>query len=116
MGIEVAASKEMAPDLEGLPGAEIIGRGLLDLSQGRVGWEALLVTMASARFRELGFSLPRPSQLPEQPELVLYSKLGEESADPYGRFNALRRELDSFLNAFGARLSRQARNLPATRP
>ncbi len=41
--------------------------------------------------------------LPDRPELALYAALGAECDDPYFRYNALRRELDSFLTALEAR-------------
>jgi hypothetical protein len=73
----------------GLPGAENVERGVRDLNAGRRTVEALLVAAAATRLRE-------------EPERALYALLGAEP-DPYYRYNALRRELDSFLAALESR-------------
>lgn len=41
-----------------------------------------------------------------EPERQLYHLLREEGGDAYSRYNALRRELDSFIRAFEAQHSR----------
>lgn len=94
------------PDLEGLPGAERIERGLADLQRGRRSLEALWLAAAAGRLRSLGLPVPAPAQLPREPELALYEALGGESDDPYYRYNAMRAELDSFLAALEARVGR----------
>lgn len=54
----------------------------------------------------LGLELP--DDLPKEPELALYAKLVEDGAsDPYTRYNALLRELDSFLEALEGRRRRE---------
>ena len=95
-------------DLVGLPGAERLERGVRDLRLGRRSPEALLVASAVTRLRELGVDIPASVTLPGAPELALYAALGEECDDPYFRYNALRRELDSFVAALEARRSRRA--------
>jgi hypothetical protein len=45
-------------DLEGLPGAELVGRGLGDLSWETLSAEALALSIASTRLRGLGIELP----------------------------------------------------------
>ena len=47
--------------------------------------------------------MPDPVLLETEPELKLYEALQAESDDAYYRFNALRRELDSFLSALEKR-------------
>lgn len=84
----------------GLPGAENVKRGVRDLNAGRFTAEALLVAAAVTRLRELGVQISEDAVVPNEPELALYRLLGEEQ-DPYYRYNALRRELDSFLSALG---------------
>jgi len=94
------------PDLEGLPGTERVQRGLADLRRGRRSVEALWLAAAAIRLRSLGLPIPASPQLPEEPEIDLYRALGEESDDPYYRYNALLAELDSFLAALEARVGR----------
>ncbi len=86
----------------GLPGAENVERGVRDLNAGRSTVEALLVAAAVTRLRELGLEISKDVVLPDEPELALYRLLGEEQ-DPYYRYNALRRELDSFVSSLEVR-------------
>lgn len=97
------------PDiLTGLPGETMVRRGLEDSRAGRWTPEALVVAVAPSRFRRLGVDVPE--DLPTDPELQLYAALqaGEES-DPYTRYNALLRELFSFLEALESRRRRERR-------
>lgn len=96
------------PDLEGLPGAERVERGLADLLHGRRSPEALWLAAAATRLRSLGLPVPAPAQLPSEPEVALYAALGAESDDPYYRYNAWRAELASFLAALEVRVGRSA--------
>lgn len=86
----------------GLPGAENVERGVRDLNAGRRTVEALLVAAAATRLRGLGLPISAAAVVPEEPERALYALLGAEP-DPYYRYNALRRELDSFLAALESR-------------
>jgi len=95
-------------DLDDLPGATLVRRGLDDLSRAKLSAEALTLAAASTRLRRLGLALPDEQTLPPDRELALYALLcerGEE--DPYLRFNSLRRELDSFIEALEARRRRR---------
>ncbi len=94
-------------DFDGLPGAERLERGIRDLRRGSRSPEALLVASAVTRLRQLGVEVPADAPLPEAPELALFAALSEEHDDPYFRYNALRRELDSFVAALEARRSRR---------
>ena len=95
-------------EVAGLPGAELVVAGLRDANRGAWSVEALLVAAASARLSALGLLLPPPEDLPEAPELALYEALREDPSvrDAYGRYNALRRELVSFLTAADGRARR----------
>lgn len=94
-------------DLTGLPGADRIERGLRDLKQGRLSTNALLVAIAAGRLRALGLSVGEETAFPGEPDLALYESLrGHPSGDPYFRYNALRRELDSFISCLEARRGR----------
>jgi hypothetical protein len=85
----------MAPRL--LPGAELVERGLSDLSAGRETVEALLVSIGAPRLRGLGFDVPSPFNEPEE---RLYLLLARDDADgAHARYNALVRRLVSFERA-----------------
>jgi hypothetical protein len=100
-------------DLDGLPGTALVRRGLTDLARQSLSVEALVVAIASTRLRELGIELRDESLLPPDRELALYAKLGDRGEDdPYTRYNSLRRELDSFLEALEGRRRREASRLP----
>lgn len=84
-------------DLSGLPGSELVAKGIADLNAGARTVEALLVAPAAARLRALG--VPVRGDVAE-PELALYEALcRDDSNDAYGRYNSLRRRLASFLYA-----------------
>src|SRR5437763_8941069 len=94
------------PDLQGLPASDRVRRGLADLQQGRRSIEALWLAAAATRLRFLGLPVPAAAELPTEPEIGLYEALGAESDDPYYRYNAMRAELGSFLEALEARVRR----------
>lgn len=84
-----------------LPGADLIQAGIDDLMAGRRTIPAMLVACAPARMTRIG--LPLPVTAIEDPESALYDlvvlDVGERRA--HGRYNALRRQLLSFLRAAG---------------
>jgi hypothetical protein len=92
-------------DTDGLPGADRILRGLRDVAENRRTVEAMLVSVASRRLRELGLPVPPEERLTAEPELALYELLGSMSTDPYYAFRAALAELDSFLAGLEARLT-----------
>jgi hypothetical protein len=101
-------------ELADLPGATLVRRGLEARARGEVSVEALLVSIASARLRRAGFSVP-VDDLPEDRDMALYRAVGAAYAgrpdvDAYGRYNSLRRELDSFLAAVDHRARRLTPN------
>jgi hypothetical protein len=85
-------------DFLDLPGAELVSRGLDDLSHGRESEEAALVSMGAPRLALLGLEVPDP--LPDG-KAVLWSllerRVGQDAA--HARFNALQRRLVSFERA-----------------
>ncbi len=94
-------------ELDGLPGEALARRGLEDLARGRLSIEGLTLSLAATRLAQLGIDVAGGADLPEERELALYALLGElGSDDPYARYNALRRELDSLLEALEARRRR----------
>jgi hypothetical protein len=80
-----------------LPGAELIEAGLADLATRTETDESLLVSMAAAQLRSLGFDVPPPFA---DAELRLYCRLAERhGAGAHARYNALVRRLVSFQRA-----------------
>jgi hypothetical protein len=87
-----------ADQLMGLPGEELVRKGLADLGSGKVTEEACLVSMASPRLRDCGL-LSADASLVADAELTLYRLLGEHAEDPYSSYNSLVRRLVSFEHA-----------------
>ena len=83
-------------ELAGLPGGDLIERGLVDLTRGRDTAEALLVAIGGPRLRRLGLPVPaRPT-----PEHALYQVLAADDPETaHSRYNALIRRLVSFERA-----------------
>lgn len=91
-------------DYSGLPGAKWILRGVADLVRGDLTSEALCVAGAAELLRSLKVDLPATTPLPADPEIRFYLSLDGATDDPYGTYNAMRRELDSFASALYTRL------------
>jgi hypothetical protein len=84
-------------EFEHLPGGDLVAKGLADLARSSVTVEALLVSIAAPRLRELGVPIAAP--LPD-PEHRLYESLAREDPDSaHSRYNALLRRLTSFESA-----------------
>lgn len=80
-----------------LPAADLIQRGIADLSAERETAEALLVSIGATRLRSVGMELPSPIEAPEH---KLYLLLGREKGDAaHSAYNALVRRLVSFERA-----------------
>ena len=85
-------------DSTGLPGEDLIRRGLADLAAGRVSAEALLVAIGSPRLRSLGLEMP--SRTHADPEHRLFELLATTDPDSaHSRYNGLVRRLVSFERA-----------------
>ena len=92
-------------DIDDLPGADLIQRGLDDVAAGNETVEALLVEIAAPRLRQLGLRVPDAFSGGDA-EIRLYARLGQNGAlDPYGAYNALLRRLSSFVRALEHRRS-----------
>lgn len=84
-------------ELETLPGAGLVERGVADLGAGRGTAEALLVSIGAPRLRSIGVELSTPIKSPEH---KLYLLLAEEKGDgAHSAYNALIRRLVSFERA-----------------
>ena len=100
----------------GLPGEDLVRRGLADYHAGRRSAESFLVQMARPRLTDCGL-LPAESEALAEPELELYRLLREQGGDAYARYNALSRELVSFGNALDRRVRvAREREAAATAP
>ena len=84
-------------DVEHLPGGELVAKGLADLAGSRLTVEALLVSIAAPRLRDLGVLVTEPLA---DPEHRLYAQLAREDSDSaHSRYNALLRRLTAFESA-----------------
>lgn len=87
----------MADRPAGLPGDELVARGLRDLEQGAETIESLLVSMSAPRLRALGLVVAAPF---DEPELRLYRRLAtQHGAAAHGKYNALVRRIVSYQRA-----------------
>ena len=83
--------------LDDLPGGDLVGEGLRDLSVKRETLCALLVSIGSPRLRMLGWDVPFVFSRPEE---RLYERLAAEFGNgAHSRYNALIRQLVSFQRA-----------------
>ena len=83
----------------GIPGWEIVWRGMKDISQGKPNTaNALLVYMAAPRLRFLGFDIPEYPLRNGRPHLLLYGLLRRQKKDAHSQYNALQRRLVSFCS------------------
>jgi hypothetical protein len=83
--------------IDGLPGAELIRKGLDDLAEGVESAEALLVSIGAPRLVRLGIAVESPIPSAEH---RLYELLSDDDPDAaHSRYNALIRRLVSFERA-----------------
>lgn len=81
----------------GLPGGELVDRGLADLASGRATVESLAVSLAAPRLRREGVPVPTPL---DDPERRLFRRLSRTEGDlAHARYNAFLRQLVSFADA-----------------
>jgi hypothetical protein len=81
----------------GLPGEELVRKGLSDLKQCGESLEALLVSIGAPRLKAFGYRVPPSFPAPEH---RLYGLLAAEDSDSaHSRYNALVRRLVSFERA-----------------
>lgn len=91
---------------DGLPGEQLIRDGVRDLVGARLTIPALVVCIARARLARAGVLPDSAPVISANPERELYRLLRAEHGDAYARYNALLRELASFVSAFEARAGR----------
>lgn len=96
--MDFVGQPETLADRADLPGADLIRKGLNDLSLGKVSNESLLVEIGASRLRVLGFEVAASQR--EQPDHELFLRLvAEDPARAHSRYNALLRRLTSFHHA-----------------
>jgi hypothetical protein len=82
--------------VSGLPGEELVLKGLGDLERGEESLDALLVSIGAPRLARLGYRV----QPVAGAERRLYDRLAsEDPASAHSRYNALVRRLVSFERA-----------------
>jgi hypothetical protein len=82
----------------GLPGGDLVDRGLDDMAAGRETNESLLVALAAPRLRREG--VPVPAVPWRDPDHRLYRRLEASEGDlAHARFLALVRQVVSFSDA-----------------
>lgn len=84
-------------DLDTLPGANLIRRGLEDLGAGRESAEALLVSIGAPRLRSVGVEVSKPIASPEHRLYLMLAHAKGNAA--HSAYNALIRRLVSFERA-----------------
>lgn len=87
----------MSPNLEVLPGADLIRLGLEDLRAGLESTEALVVSVGAPRLRSTGIEVQTPIASPEHKLYLLLARQRGNAA--HSAYNALIRRLVSFERA-----------------
>ena len=84
----------MDPQLDPLPGGDLVGTGIDDLARGVESIPALLVSIGAERLCQAGLAVP--GSVYPSPERRLYDRLASEDSDSaHSRYNALIRRLVS---------------------
>lgn len=84
-------------EMETLPGADLVQRGVADLDAGHESAEALLVSIGAPRLRSAGIEMPTPIPSPEHKLYLLLAR--EKGNAAHSAYNALIRRLVSFERA-----------------
>jgi hypothetical protein len=84
-------------DLEMLPGADLVWRGISDLDAGSESAEALLVSIGAPRLRSVGIEMSSPIARPEHKLYLLLAR--EKGNAAHSAYNTLIRRLVSFERA-----------------
>ena len=95
-------------DLEGLPGEELITKGLRDLCEGVLSSpEALLVAIVRTKLTELGVEVPASAFEVEDAELRLYATFPGTTQEAYREYKSLTHRLGKFERALQGRVLRR---------
>ncbi len=86
--------------LAGLPGADLVIRGLKELVEAQPTECALLVLVAAPRLKRLGIEVTAREDIPRPYEHQLYSHLEKKHGNgAHSRYNSLIRRVVSFAHA-----------------
>ena len=97
-------TRESQELIDGLPGADLVLKGVADLGEGTRSAEALLVMIAAPALQRLGLALPAMPDLEQDAELALYRHLQkQDDGDAYSAYNALLRTITSFTRSLAQR-------------
>jgi hypothetical protein len=96
----------------GLPGGDLIKKGMQDLASGQESVESLLVEIGSPRLRLLDIEVPASACA--DPDWRLYDLLSERHGkEAHSQYNSLLRQLSSFARALEHRVfARKRRKQP----
>src|SRR5690349_10963394 len=91
---------EIARKLQGLPGADIVIQGLLDLESDARTESALAVSLIRRQLSDFGIEVPFGPEIEPPIEHRLYELLEDlYCSDAYSRYNAIRRRIASFVHS-----------------
>lgn len=94
-------------ELSGLPGDELIIKGLADLGQGITDTqEALLIAIARTKLSKMGIDVPKVAFSIQDAELKLYAVVGLVAQDAFREYKALKNRLGKFERALQLRITR----------
>lgn len=83
----------------GLPGSDLVAKGIKDLAARKVTIESLLVSIGAPRLRLGGLKITRPFKNPEHRLYFLLQP--KEGGNAHSAYNAYVRRLVSFEHALG---------------
>jgi len=87
----------MDESFDGLPGADLVQRGVSDLAGGACSVEALLVSRASTRLRSCGVGMCDP--LPDADRRLYELLARRDGTGAHAAYNSLTRRLVAFMRA-----------------
>ncbi len=93
--------------IKGLPGEEMILKGIADLAEGRHTTGTCLVGIAANRPSRAGIALPDGIS-PENAELDLHALVAPQGDGAHSSYNSMNRQLISFEQALDHRVTRAA--------
>ena len=109
--LRIRRNRQISDLPAGLPGAELVGDGIAALRRGERTVEALLVSLAAARLRDIGLDIPRSADHIAEPNLALYAAVRQDGGDHFD-YNALLGRLSSFADAAECMLGRRSARRP----
>ena len=101
---KVSEDRAKGAELAGLPGADLVVRGMSEIRGAELTECALLVLIAAPRLRHLGLDVPERNDIPRPYEHQLFGLLERTHGKAaYSRYGSLIRRLTSFSRSLAAR-------------